>query len=360
MRVLFMKFYRRYGKMFRTVYIYGILPLVAAAILLSGQTMAEMPSHLDRGKNIMGCSACHSAHGKRGGGTLRDAVPQLCYNCHSPSRQVMTTASTEVYADFQKKFTHPVEETARNHVAVEVLPEEDFSKPRHVSCLDCHNHHISEKQTPLKSVKGYSRSGTPKQRAESIDEVCYKCHSDSVNRPLESPNVREQFDPMNESYHPVVRRTIRQSISIIDTMRGQTIECTDCHDPHGSDVEDMLRYNYTRNGGPESNFSYELCYGCHKRDSILGDQSFAYHKKHIIYESISCSACHSAHGSRENRSLISFDSLLVSPNSSGFLNYSKMGKDSNCYLSCHGIDHVGVTINNINNANNVKNKKKRR
>jgi len=335
---------RRYMKMLRTLIIYGVVPFLLAGFILSSQAMAENASHLDKGKNRFGCSACHSAHGKRGAGTLRDAVPELCFNCHSPFGDRLVAASTDVYGKFSRQYRHPVEDTARYHQADEDLPEKEVTRPRHVSCLDCHRPHLSESETPMIGSSGYSSSGQVKKKAESISEVCYKCHSESVNLPVGSPNTREEFLPSNASYHPVERFARSRSISVISELSGKTMECIDCHDPHGSDNKFMLRFNYAEDGVAESPYAYELCYSCHRRESILSDQSFRAHARHIRYENTSCRTCHNAHGTRFNDRLIDFDPAVVMPDATGAINYTRTGNESNCYLTCHEAEHKGATI----------------
>jgi len=92
-----------------------------------------------------------------------------------------------------------------------------------------------------------------------------------------------------------------------------------------------------------------LCYACHSRSSILGDQSFSGHSRHIVNERTPCSVCHTAHGvdgisgnSINNASLINFDLGVVQPlPSSMVLEYRSFGDQSGtCTLRCHGKDHV--------------------
>jgi len=123
------------------------------------------------------------------------------------------------------------------------------------------------------------------------------------------------------------------------------ITCSDCHGnddksgpkgPHGSNYEFILKENYIMESTPESPYAYELCYGCHRRASILNDESFNAHKRHVIYGKVSCFVCHDSHGSRDNENLINFDTSIVYPNSLGQLNYIKLtpGKPR-CFLNCH-------------------------
>jgi hypothetical protein len=136
------------------------------------------------------------------------------------------------------------------------------------------------------------------------------------------------------------------------------IYCTDCHNsdstsgtkgPHGSNYPNLLAYRYeTSDFTQESDFSYELCYKCHSRNSILNDESFPKHKKHLEKE-IPCSACHDAHGissaqgtSRNNSHLINFDiSIVRSDPATGRLEYEDGPGvfHGQCYLECHSKKH---------------------
>ena len=135
------------------------------------------------------------------------------------------------------------------------------------------------------------------------------------------------------------------------------IYCTDCHNsdsdsgvkgPHGSNYKYLLARNYeTSDFTQESSFSYELCYKCHSRNSILNDESFPKHRLHLD-EQEPCSACHDAHGitsaqgtSINNSNLINFDISIISADPvSGMLQFEDQGTfTGRCFLSCHGVNH---------------------
>ncbi|MHB8882091.1 MAG: cytochrome c3 family protein [Thermodesulfovibrionales bacterium] len=304
-----------------------------------------MPTHGDILKVSYGCSACHRGHGRPGTQMLRKAMPELCYDCHGISQSGLSSgASTDVFFAMKKRYRHPVEETSGLHRSDEKLPERTPSTPRHVSCLDCHSPHISEKDEPTKGAIGHAGYGAARKKAARASEICYKCHSDNANKTSQGSDTLQDFDSSNTSYHPVERVARDRSKSIIQEFSGKTMECTDCHVPHGTDVEHMLRANYRTLDGSESAAAYELCYTCHRRDSILGDQSFKYHKKHIVFEGTSCKTCHNAHGSRNNNRLIVFNPAVVTPSKSGLLQYSKIGQEIDCFLNCHGAEHTGKTV----------------
>ena len=122
--------------------------------------------------------------------------------------------------------------------------------------------------------------------------------------------------------------------------------------PHGSTFEPILSMPYvTADDTPESPTAYALCYSCHSRDSILADESFSEHDKHIREERTPCSVCHDAHGvssvqgnPRNNTHLINFDTTVVRPNALGSLQFEDQGRYAgSCDLACHGFDHQNET-----------------
>ena len=114
----------------------------------------------------------------------------------------------------------------------------------------------------------------------------------------------------------------------------------------------MLIANYsTTDPTSESEQSYSLCYRCHDRNSILGDESFTLHRLHVVGERAPCSVCHDAHGisasqgsATEFSNLINFDLSVVRPIAFDFtprLGYMDTGRLSgSCTLVCHDVTHV--------------------
>jgi len=87
---------------------------------------------------------------------------------------------------------------------------------------------------------------------------------------------------------------------------------------------------------------------CHSRNSILNDDSFSEHKKHIKGEDTPCNACHDPHGisslqgnSTNNTHLINFDISIIQPDqNTGRLEFIDDGAFAgSCYLNCHGKKH---------------------
>lgn len=89
-----------------------------------------------------------------------------------------------------------------------------------------------------------------------------------------------------------------------------------------------------------------ICLKCHDVDnSILQNQSFKEHDRHVRSQHASCSTCHDSHGinggnTTNNFSLVNFDLTIVGPSSSGQLRFEHPGTfTGRCYLKCHGQDH---------------------
>jgi hypothetical protein len=119
--------------------------------------------------------------------------------------------------------------------------------------------------------------------------------------------------------------------------------------PHGSNVRPLLKGNYrTTDNTSESADAYALCYSCHERTSILANQSFPLHSRHIVDLRTPCSVCHDAHGissaqgnAMSNSHLINFDVSVVQRDGvTGLLQYRSTGINSGtCTLTCHGFPH---------------------
>jgi predicted CXXCH cytochrome family protein len=325
-----------------------------------------------------GCGNCHKIHGA----TARERLLRYpreeegCLNCHSG-----VVANYNIAAQMGKRSNH----SGRRRTGVHDAAEMPFAMRRHVECVDCHNPHAAQHnpigpvrgtlgQTvkgPLLHVSGVTITGRMTDNANFQYEICFKCHGDGVARPrlqttrqVSQTNTRLEFQPSNPSFHPVAgpRRSDEAPSLIAPYRTGSMITCTDCHNsdnsrfaggtgpngPHGSRFEPLLVRNYeTEDFTSESAEAYALCYQCHDRNSILGDESFGRHRRHIVDIRTPCSVCHDAHGvyrgqgnARNHSHLINFDLSVVSP-ADGRIEYEDTGRLSgNCTLTCHGFPHV--------------------
>lgn len=113
-----------------------------------------------------------------------------------------------------------------------------------VGCFDCHKLHQGSQQ---------------KVSREEMAEMCYGCH----------PQVKAEAQLF--SHHP---------------LRERKMACTDCHEPHGSTQEHLLRGNTVK----------EMCTRCH----MDKQGPFAFEHGDVTEN---CSTCHAPHGSVSNHLL---------------------------------------------------------
>jgi len=318
-----------------------------------------------------GCENCHMPHTAGGHERILNYAIEEdnCLVCHNGN-----VASMNIENELIKPYGHFVQNYAGIH-----NPVEDFtsgSVQKHVECVDCHNPHQSNSNpspgAPLVSgaimgIKGIDASGLPVKYAQNSFEICFKCHGDTTNfisalpvtRQIDQLNARLEFNPANPSFHPVEVQGVNPDVpSLLPPYTASSlIFCTDCHNndasagpkgPHSSNNKYLLERNYTTaDNTTENSYAYELCYKCHSRISILDDQSFKEHKKHIVDEKTPCSACHDPHGisytqgnPANNSHLINFDLTIVQPDRMGRLYFEKQGTFSGqCFLTCHGKMH---------------------
>ncbi len=323
------------------------------------------------------CGSCHVAHGaferKR---LLRDRSLDLCLSCHDG------LTATDIHPVLNQRSGHRPNRFRDRHDPA----ENPHTMPPHVDCVDCHNPHavrgnpagavmlrnLSSSEIPpgMEFVSGITINGVFTERARKYYEVCFKCHADRsvpvagriIRQRDIGGNIRRQIQATAASTHPIASPARRgnEVPSLLPEFSGpRTIGCQDCHNnpdarqlggfgpngPHGSRFEFLLAERYeTSDFTVESPQAYALCYRCHDRTSILGDESFPLHRVHIVDGRSPCSACHTPHGvngSRANHShLINFDISIVLAER----RFVDRGRFSgSCTLTCHGVRHVNFT-----------------
>ena len=328
------------------------------------------------------CLNCHKPHTAGGRQRLLNSAVEEnnCLACHNGN-----VAQKNVMNEFNKFSRHPIENTTGVHDPREPA----VVSARHVECYDCHNPHAARAGTgtpagPITGVRGVNAAGSEVNPITREYEICFRCHADSTNKPaprtqrqLAQTNVRLEFNTANPSYHPIEGPGKNPNVpSLTGAPAGlntsSIIACTDCHSndagpkaggtgpngPHGSSFTPLLVRQYlTQDPTVESASTYALCYNCHSRTSILGNQSFPLHSFHVGGGgggmgggggvNAPCNNCHDPHGvsltqgnSVNNSKLINFNTAVVSPSSSGILRYESTGTFSGrCYLNCHGKNH---------------------
>ncbi len=310
-----------------------------------------------------GCENCHRPHNAQAPQRLLTfaKAEQGCLACHNGH-----VGQKNVEADFGKLSVHPVAGTEVHD------PKEDLlNPPRHAECADCHDPHsaaaggaaLPRASGALLGVRGVSASGAALAEVTFEYELCFRCHADStsrgasqVKRQVAQTNTRVEFSLSNQSHHAVLGAGKNPDVpSLISPYTvSSVISCTSCHNsnsgpgaggtgpngPHGSVYTPILERQLALTDGAESAASYALCYKCHSRTSILGNQSFRYHNLHIASARTACTTCHDPHGVAGKPHLINFNTDRVTPASGGRLEFVDGGTfRGSCYLNCHGHGH---------------------
>ncbi len=321
------------------------------------------------------CNACHVSHSApERERLLRARGDDLCLSCHNGLDASDITRVANLLSGHRPRPTLDLHDPAENPRTMRA----------HVNCVDCHNPHAAAddplddqrflrrgSRSPLpaemRAVAGVGLSGRPLERARQEYEVCLRCHADNpvpsrdriVRQRDTLGNIRREILPNTASAHPLTfpARQDGSVPSLTPEARGITVmQCQDCHNnpdaralggsgpngPHGSRFEFLLADRYeTADFTLESPQAYALCYQCHDRNSILGDESFSLHRVHIVDGRSSCSACHAPHGvpgSPTNHDhLINFD-LRVVGGQRRFVDTGRLA--GSCTLTCHGVQHV--------------------
>jgi len=325
------------------------------------------------------CRSCHTSHtaGGRERLLLFAAEEDNCLTCHDGG-----VARHDIRAEINKLAAHDPRRYEGRHDPTETT----LSGGPHVECADCHNPHAASREvrtgtyTPigatLAKVPGVNQGGARVAEAQYEYEVCFRCHgdnavdvSDQVLRYAQTSNLRLEFAQSNASYHPVIAPvSTTDTVSLKPGMAfGSMMRCTDCHNndtgpgsggagadgPHGSIHRFLLERNYTvQDETQEGTFEYAMCYKCHQRSSILGDNSFPLHRLHIVDVQSPCSGCHDAHGvsslvgvgGSDQTHLINFDPAIVSPVAGRVAPiFRDEGRFAgNCTLVCHGSQHFAL------------------
>jgi len=219
---------------------------------------SEMPGAVP-GATYVGsdiCKTCHDdLYSKHFEGTphfaLLKAGEHGCEDCHGPG-----SAHVEAAGDVSKiiRFSRlSPEQSSKRCLQCHAtsLENMNFSRSVHlrngVGCLECHSpHHATEANHLLKSEQTL---------------LCYGCHS----------TQKAEFS-----------RPYRHRVDV------GLIQCSDCHNPHGTFVERQLR---TAAG------EFPICTNCHTE--TMGPFAF----EHVPVKQEGCTACHTPHGSSNPRLL---------------------------------------------------------
>jgi DmsE family decaheme c-type cytochrome len=205
------------------------------------------------------CLGCHEGMDKTIAGTVHGkaahprspAAAQGCETCHGPgSRHVEDPSDDTTIRKFTKMAPRAVSETcvSCHNKSSHALWQGSTHDARNLSCVTCHSVH--KPATPRAQLK-----------VSTEVELCASCHR------VQAMKVKRV------SHMPVVEGKM---------------QCTSCHNPHGSTNQRLLRVG---------NWINESCVSCHteKRGPFLFEHAAGRE---------SCISCHDPHGSSNDRMLV--------------------------------------------------------
>jgi DmsE family decaheme c-type cytochrome len=195
------------------------------------------------------CVTCHddveaglapTAHGSQ---AFLRLAPHGCETCHGPGSLHVDDPENEATQPRVERMT-PEQQSATCRTCHDGRDQFFWESSEHagrdLSCMSCHSVH-------------HPQSDSGQLRLASDVQQCASCHKD----------VRAET--WKNSHHPI---------------REGEMSCSDCHNPHGSPAESMVRADSIN----------DLCYSCHteKRGPFLWEHA-------PVRES--CMTCHTPHGS---------------------------------------------------------------
>lgn len=359
------------------------------------------------------CLKCHETHSKSKARRTDNPLvkEQPCAICHQGQAQSGTQSGTQ--AAPQKAVQLPSQATLRSFHGGNPQAVKGRVYAREVSlgntkvvikddCTACHDAH--GRVEGLRSKHAFDTHGQPVGGLPTTwAQVCFGCHAgnQAVALSTSSGDLGPRFTKGSGSSHFIGSRVLDRPD--LPSLRGSTflgrLDCTSCHGnsdsvgakgPHGSTFPRLLKAAFAHESdlGQLGAGGNGLCYICHSRASIEGNQSFPLHREHLegftgpsskvkgrttvlqrFDERMSlglrtpqdarpgrasqpfsglgmvatCATCHDPHGSVDNPSLIAFDRKVVGPSSVGGVSFNRTGLGSGtCTLNCHGYDHVNA------------------
>jgi DmsE family decaheme c-type cytochrome len=202
------------------------------------------------------CATCHEEVGKKFADNPHTKMAQMhggngvtCENCHGAGK-----AHVDGGGDTSKIFNpakHSAKEVDQKCLSCHQGKHANFEKSEHgqanVSCISCHSVHAGKGPEHLLKV--------------AQPRLCFQCHTD----------VKPQF---SMPFHHKVEEGL--------------VQCSDCHDPHGTYGRKSLKSTADQNA---------VCVKCHSETA----GPFVY--EHAPVKTEGCVACHSPHGSPNARLL---------------------------------------------------------
>ena len=239
------------------------------------------------------CADCHedlansfkdTIHGKIAGFEVKPSMEAGgCEACHGPaSKHIEEEDPSYILNPSKLDAVQASAVCARCHTDGDTM---DWRGSEHalndVSCVKCHTIHGTKDKVASRDKLGYRHKHVKDALLKKSEpELCFTCHKDIMAK-TNYPN-----------HHPV---------------KEGKMTCSECHNPHGSMVEPLLRTDERKN---------ELCFQCH----MSKQGPFTFEHAPVVED---CTICHDPHGTVA-------DNLL------------KQNEPFLC-LQCHGIHfHAGL------------------
>lgn len=247
----------------KSILLVTALFLCAASVSAAPKQTAAKPPAPALAAGFVGddtCIACHenrdkqlktTLHGKTQNARTPSAnANQSCESCHGPGKEHAETGDKTKIRAFASMKPREVSETCVgcHNRSTHAQWKGSMHDSRNLSCITCHSVHNPKGERAL-------------LKQASVSETCVQCHKTEVAK-------TQRFGHM-----PV---------------REGKLECTSCHNPHGSTNVRMLKVG---------NWVNETCTSCHaeKRGPYLWDHA-------PVREA--CNTCHDPHGSNNERMLV--------------------------------------------------------
>ncbi|MCX6294521.1 MAG: hypothetical protein NTX97_00405 [Bacteroidetes bacterium] len=362
-----------------------------------------------------------------GPGTGTDVMNEeegFCLKCHGAAglatiKVHLAFSGTNTLTNF---FKHDPNNTYRKHKPGESAGADFAGANRHIECVDCHNPHGAVAGTAaapallptmigakgVEPIYGVSNTspGAPtgftwQNSVTQEYQVCFKCHSSYTTLPSYTPggilnqvvtntglkkittvannqvadsrDMASEYNPNNNSYHPVMAIGKNPGINASGFQAGYSsgsrIYCSSCHNsnnsatagngrgPHGSDNLHILDKGFAGNAqyntmhGSAGNNANSLCSKCHTAPSDASGAAaptrfykHAYHTSPTGTAQAECYVCHDSHGS-EQFHMMNFnnnESCFTTPwpnTSQSAFNHAAGVATNSCVVVCHGKSH---------------------
>jgi DmsE family decaheme c-type cytochrome len=233
-----------------------LAPVTTSVTPAKEVTAAAAPSSGYVGDDI--CLTCHEDKSKGYQGTpharVKDprspAAAKGCESCHGPGQAHVDAGGDGQIKNPKNLQPQEISEICSTCHNRSEHNQWDGSKhdSRNMSCATCHSVHEA-------------KSEKARLKTDTITETCVQCHRKEVNK-------------VHKASHMPVREG--------------KMECTTCHNPHGSQNVKLLR---------DGNSINEACATCHaeKRGPFLWEHAVGREN---------CTTCHDPHGSNNERMLV--------------------------------------------------------